>query len=329
MALTARLVAFVVALVVAIAVVGFLSATSSAAGPPRLTSSFYLRGSKRFGVEFRAVPDGRGGAAKVTAEATKERYKDELLSVAYSGRGKLLPGGGFEAKLPGLGRVAVKFHQRHVHRVDFTDNEGCVERITTIRDGTFVGTAAFHGPGGFTSAKASRAVGQIRETRNRRCEEKVKPTPSPSGEGAPPAEVPPQLRSASIYASGQSGGGAVTFETSGPRELLPGIGSGLPTVDFEATDLTHFRGMRVFARDYVDSAHSEYLSVPTPAGTLTEATTTPPPPFSGAGLFRLEPSGAPSWTGDLAADFPGVGKVRLAGSGFTARLCEDLRCVGE
>jgi hypothetical protein len=327
MELRVRVIACVVALLAAIAVAAVLAATSSAAGPPRLDSSFYLRGSNRFGVEFRAVPVGHGGAAKVTVEATKERYKDELLSVAYSRRGRLLAGGGFEAKLPGLGRVAVRFHQRKVHKIDFTDNEGCVERITTIRDGTFVGTAAFHGPGGFTTAKASRAVGQIRETRNRRCEEKAKPTPKPSTEGAPPAEMPPQLRSASIYASGKSGGDAITFETSGPREVEGGTGSGLPTVDFEATDLTHFHGMRAFARDYVDSAHSEYLSVPTPAGTLTEATTTPPPPFSGAGDFRLEGTTG-AWSGDLAATFPGLGKVRLTGGGITAKLCEDTTCVG-
>jgi hypothetical protein len=291
--------------------------------PPHTTSSFSLRASNRYYVEFEAVPEGRRGGAKVTVEASYLRYKDELLSVTYTTRGRFFKDGGFEAKLPGLGRVAVHFKQTKSHKSSFAGPTGCTREVNTLHRGSFVGFVAFHGKGGFTVAKARRAEGRILETNREVCQVSTGPEP----EEPPAPEVPVQDRTASIFASGQSGPAAVTFETAGPRQPDGATGSGLPTIEFEATYRSKFRGMGVSARAYVDSAHSNFLSVPTPIGTLTDATVTPPLPFSGVGVFHLETPTTASWSGELAVTFPGIGDIALTGPGITARLCEEMTCT--
>jgi hypothetical protein len=291
--------------------------------PPRTTSSFSLPAGNRYYVEFQAVPEGRRGAAKVTVEVSHERYKDELVSVTYTTRGRFFDDGGFEAKLPGLGRVAVHFRQAKSHTFSFEGPSGCTQDVYTVHRGFFVGSVGFHGKGGFAVAKSRRAEGRILETSREVCHVSTVPEP----EEPPAAEVPVQFRQASIFASGQSGRAAVTFETSGPRQDQGISVSGLPTIVLEATYRSELRGMDVSARVYVDSDDSRFLSVPTPIGTLTDATVSPPSPFSGTGIFHLETPTTASWTGELAVALPGIGDVPLTGPAITARLCEDATCT--
>jgi hypothetical protein len=301
-----------------------LAATRTEVTPAHTSSSFFLRASNRYYLEFEAVPEGRAGAAEVTVGASYERYKDELLSVTYSSRGRIFGDGGFEAKFPGIGRVRVRFKEETAHKVRYEGGTGCGDEVITTRRGVFVGFAGFHGKAGFTTAMARRGDGQIRETARQVCHRPV----APEVEEAPTPEVPPPTRSATIFASGKSGPAAVTFSSAGARIDEPGgTGSGLPTIDFNATYKSKLRGMGVTARVYVDSAHSNLFSVPTPIGALTDATIEPPKPFSGSGIFHLETPTIASWTGDLAVAMPGVGTVPLAGPGITARLCEASGCV--
>jgi hypothetical protein len=318
----------VLALVAVLALLAAAAPSATAAvktkiEPRHTTSSFSLRASNRYYVEFQAVPEGRRGAAKVTVEVSHERYKDELISVTYTTRGRFFRDGGFEAKLPGLGRVAVHFKQTKSHQFSFAGPTGCTRDVYTVHRGSFVGYAAFHGKGGFTVAKARRAEGRILETSREVCHVSSHPEP----EEPPAPEVPVQFRQASIFASGQSGPAAVTFETSGPRQDQGISVSGLPTIVFEATYRSELRGMGVSARVYVDSDDSRFLSVPTPIGTLTDATVTPPSPFSGTGVFHLETPTTASWSGELAVALPGIGDVPLTGPAITARLCEDSTCT--
>jgi hypothetical protein len=46
-----------------------------------------------------------------------------------------------------------------------------------------------------------------------------------------------------------------------------------------------------------------------------------PSPFAGSALYSSSPGLAPSWTGDLRVDLPGVDGVSLVGAGFRAVLC--------
>jgi hypothetical protein len=53
----------------------------------------------------------------------------------------------------------------------------------------------------------------------------------------------------------------------------------------------------------------------------------PPAPFTGSAEFLRTHESTFTWTGDLAVDFPGLGRVRLAGPRFGARLCTLEGCI--
>jgi hypothetical protein len=265
-------------------------------------------------------------SAKVSAVATSERYKVEMIGVAYSTHGRYAADGGFDAKLRGIGRVAVHFEQTGEHRaIDFAP-EDCSGRAPVVRTGVFRGTIAFRGQRGFTTVRGRSAAGQIRETFRQVCHEEISEPVEPTEPPAPEAPAPDQ--SATVDAGGGGGGTATYFWAAGPRQAEPpgSGGSGIPTVAFEARYASRFHGMTLFAQASVDSG-SNRLSVPTPIGTLTDATVEPPAPFSGSAVFHLESPTAASWTGDLRVGFPGIGKVPLAGPGTTAKLCEGLTCT--
>ncbi len=296
-----------------------LAATKTEVTPAQKSSSFVVRGSNHYYLEFKAVPKG-GGAAEVTVEASFERYKDELRSVTYSTQGRLFGDGGFEAKFPGIGQVAMHFKQEAAQTTPFYAGPHCREGSITNRHGAFVGSVAFHGMAGFTTAKARRADGQIRKVTRLVCHVPV----APASEGTPAPSAPLPTRSATIYASGPSGPATVSFSSAASDIDQPGFGAGgLPTIDFQATYKSELSGMGVSARIYIDNPRSSSFSVPAPEGALTDATITPPKPFSGSGIFHLETPTSASWTGELAVAIPGVGTVPLTGPGITARLCEE------
>jgi hypothetical protein len=58
-----------------------------------------------------------------------------------------------------------------------------------------------------------------------------------------------------------------------------------------------------------------------------EATLTGSSPFSGSSTFQLLSSKKASWTGDLAVELPGLGRVALSGPKFYAGLCEGIKCT--
>jgi hypothetical protein len=50
----------------------------------------------------------------------------------------------------------------------------------------------------------------------------------------------------------------------------------------------------------------------------------PPAPFSGSAHYLRRPNGPDSWRGSLMGPLLGLGRVRLAGPGFVARLVPEL-----
>lgn len=314
------------ALILATVVVLFgLQATGAAATertrtkPPTTTSSFGLRASGRYWVEVTATSNGRRKAPTVTVEAIEERYKVEQVTVAYSTRGRWLDNdGGFAAKLPGLGRIAVRLDETSAYRVGRP--ERCKGPENVVRKGTFHGTISFRGQRGFTTVHGSSAVGQLRETFRLTCHETVY---EPVIE-----EVPPGTYTPYVHAVGSSGGGTASFGVSGPPQSEPPTTSGgIPTVMFEAQYRTRWHGFDVFATTFVDTGSYLY-HVPGWPTTRTDAIAEPPKPFTGKGIFHLESPTASSWSGDLGIDYPGIGHVALTGPSFAAHLCEYLTCYG-
>ncbi len=312
-------------ILIAVGVLFGLQATGAAATertrtkPPTTTSSFGLRASGRYWVEVTATSNGWRKAPTVTVEAVGERYKVEQVTVAYSTRGRWLDNdGGFTAKLPGMGRIAVRLDETSAHLIGRPG--GCKGRETVLRKGTFHGTISFRGQRGFVTVHGSSAPGQIRETFRLTCRETVY---EPAIEEVAPGTYTPTVR-----ATGSSGGGTASFSVAGPPETEPPTTSGgIPTLLFGATYRTRWHGFDVLATTSVATGSYRY-HVPGWPATHTDAIAEPPRPFTGKGIFHLESPTASSWSGELGIDFPGIGHVALSGPSFTAELCEYLTCVG-
>lgn len=294
---------------------GASAATRTRVVPAARTSSFTLRGSGRYYVEVSASGSAHN-PPKVTFEAVEERYKVERVSVAYSTAGRWLGDGGFAAKLPGLGKVAMRFTEERAHNAwDFVC--GGKPAPARLRKGKFSGTVSFRGERGFTMAKATSAQGQVKETKRQTCSETV----SEPGTEEPPAG-PPYVRVA-----GSGSGGTVTFYAAGVAAPQPPASGAMPEDAFEATYAARRHGVGIAASTSVDIGPA-HIYMPGWPGSLTDATVDPPKPFVGKGILHLESPTTSSWTGGLGIVFPGLGHVALTGPGIAAQLCEGLRCSG-
>jgi hypothetical protein len=67
------------------------------------------------------------------------------------------------------------------------------------------------------------------------------------------------------------------------------------------------------------------LLTPNQQEPLAEAVIEPPAPFSGSATFHLEGPKKASWTGNLAVELPGAGKVPLTGDEIYAGACRGQK----
>ncbi|MDX6622347.1 MAG: hypothetical protein QOE75_279 [Solirubrobacterales bacterium] len=268
---------------------------------------FRLQGSHGYGIWVSSASDSR----EVSVAALHPRGTGfAMYLVARRKHGER----GFEAKLPGLGRIAVEFRRRGKAR-ELPGLPGCEGRPGHKERGVFVGTINFHGERGYTEVTATRARGTITRSFRETC--KVE---SDAGEKAEPEELRP---TASLIASEPRAGVAfaATSYDDGPRE-------GAPFVDYWASKFRRGHGLKVIRAVGVELSRPESFAAQH-SGRTASARTEPPAPFGGAADFAIAPGGAVSWSGDLRVTFPGTGPIPLAGERFEAQLCVRRRCAGD
>jgi hypothetical protein len=310
----------------ALAVVSLCGAFASAAtaevthvNKAETRSTFTVGASNKYYLEVTARKFAGEPLATVTVSAIRLRYKVEELAAEYSVHTRLHPDGGFDARFPGLGRVDVSFKGPKLYKHRYPADQYCGSYRESVRDGTFSGTISFHGEGGFTKAKAKRAKGRVRKGTREECHFANYEAP----------EIPAGYRDAVLYASGQSGTDTTSFSAAGPPAEEPevGAGSGIPSVAFYATYLTERRGIQIKGIVSLDTA-SAFFHVPGPAKQLLEATVSPIGPFQGTATYKVDSPTTATWTGDLTAKFPGLGRKPLVLPGMQSHLCEGPVCTG-
>jgi hypothetical protein len=276
---------------------------------PQRWSTFELPASNGYRIRVSAVPGGKKPYPNINIFASKgQRY-----TVAYLARG-ISEDGAIKAKLPGVGRIGVRFEQTGVTREAVADN--CKGRAGLIRHGFFRGTIEIHGEHGYTSVHRDSARGEITQSFRQVCDQ------DGFGGGGPELGKYPQLE----YLSAGRGDGRRALGFSASRfDFGPKFGG--PSTSFSASSSLRRHGLYVVSSAFGESDEPQSFLAPDPGAALEDASVAPPAPFEGSATFHLDSPASSSWAGTLSVELPGVGKVALAGPGFWSALCEETTCT--
>lgn len=275
---------------------------------PRRWSEFTLRGTDGYRISVSAVSASGKRARNVLITASKGQRD----MVQYAARGLSAGDGSIKTKLPGVGRIAVRFNELKVSREAVADN--CEGRADVIRHGVFEGRIELRGEHGYTSVHGRSAPGTIRQSFRQVCDQREPGHRQAGGGNSFHLET---------LLAGREGQRTLSFSVSrfnfGPK-------FGGPSVFFSASSSTQRHGFFVSASVSAEGEPGSFLT-PDPAGALEDASVSPPAPFQGSATFHLDSPTSASWTGTLSVELPGVGDVPLAGTGFWSALCEDATCT--
>lgn len=234
-----------------------------------------------------------------------------------------------KARIGHIGRIDVRFLPESVKKEPPFLSE-CHGPKTVIEQGEFVGSIDIRGERDSTRARARHAVGTITKSPALTCKF------SANGAQREKAAEKKEAESESQPSESESEGIELKATTADGRVSLKGVrvrlrekpGKGFGLISFEATAQWHLGRVKVSSQaTTVFDAGKSFVS-PEPPRPTKEALIRPGRPFKGSATFRRTPSGGVTWTGDLRAELPGLGVVRLAGPGTHAAMCEPAHCMG-
>lgn len=258
-----------------------------------------------------AFPAGHGYRISVEAwdstailDVSRHHRRHAGAFTDYYARARLR-GNRIEAGFGSLGAISMRFEPSgRVSRGP--PQRGCrgPDRTTT-RLGVFVGSFRFRGEDGYVSADVKRVKGDLLSPRFLECASPAIPSHHLSHHPTKPVSI---------------------------TLLEAGFRQGVDAVHFYAD-----RGRDHSARYEVFTEHSEgqlaigrfAFAIASPLTFATDdalsfASVSPPAPFSGTGSLERNPDGSRTWSGSLAASFPGAPDVPLTGSQFKTQLARNL-----
>jgi hypothetical protein len=282
--------------------------------PASVDAEVHLRGTNG----FRFIGFAFGNTAILSASKRVSKFGDESVDYFARGHYPLFHDGLMTMNFGGLGQ----FRARFVAKSTKSRNpaKGCTGDPTTIESGFFLGSFSFHGERGYSSVHSHREPGSVTRLGATRC-----PIPAEftGHEGRQAAGEAKESNAAEFRLLAGDIKAQVVFQAS--REAPPGLEGQSPTsfdVSASGGKVGAFDVSRsAFVFEFPSSAASTF-QVPNLAKPLGEAILEPPAPFSGAATFHLDSPKSASWTGDLAVELPGLGKLPLTGGKIAAGLCQ-------
>lgn len=227
-------------------------------------------------------------------------------STTYVARGTAGPNG-IHANFRQFGRVDVKFHPTaEAARGLPPDCFGGTTGAATV-PGYFTGTVDFRGQGGYTVGHASRVKGEVVLPPTEQCP-LVAGGANPLLED-PSAELPPSKTRMTLAALDKAGTGGLLF-----------VARRAGKAGFYAERFGTVGRIGLLSYDYALAPRSTFTSDPQ----VSFGTVRPPKPFVGSATLSRGPDGKRSWTGDLAATFPGGETVPLTGTEFHTTLSRSF-----
>jgi hypothetical protein len=227
-------------------------------------------------------------------------------STVYVARGTAGPNG-IHADFHQFGRIDVKFHATaEAVRGLPPDCFGGTTGAATI-PGYFTGTVDFHGQGDYTVAHAGRVKGEVVLPPTEQCP-LVAGGANPLVED-PNAELPPAKTRMALSALDKSGTGGLFF-----------VARRAGKTGFYAERFGTVGRIGLLSYDYALGPRSSFTSDPK----VSFGSVHPPKPFVGSATLRRGLHGKRSWTGTLAATFPGGETVPLTGTQFHTTLSRSF-----
>jgi hypothetical protein len=275
-----------------------------------------LRGSHGYSLEV----DVFGRRAEVRVD--KKIGRNGLLSAVYLLHRRLPAGPDIHFSLGKEGFVDLRFVSDRTHEMEYPNCTGGPE---VIEKGHFVGAIRFRGRRDFTHVEAHRAKGTVVRTPPLRCRREKAPSGVTSvsvGTGTP--GVPPDtLEMVAGTADRKLDFSGYRFE-AGPATVPP-------TESFTASISRREPGLTASFFAFVfgggEGESEDGFVSPRPGKPLGAAEIEPPAPFSGSATFALTSPHHAEWSGDLAVELPGYGRVPLTGPKIAAGLCETKACT--
>ena len=227
-------------------------------------------------------------------------------STTYVARGTAGPNG-IHADFHQFGRVNVKFHPTaEAARGLPPDCFGGTTGAATI-PGYFTGTVDFEGQSGYTVGHARRIKGEVVLPPTEQCP-LVAGGANPLLED-PSAELPPSQTRMTLSALNKAGTGGLLF-----------VARRAGKSGFYAERFGTVGRIGLLSYAYALGPRSSFTSDPQ----VSFGTVKPPKPFVGSATLRRGPHGTRTWTGDLAATFPGEETVPLTGAEFHTTLSRSF-----
>jgi hypothetical protein len=252
--------------------------------------------------------------------ATKSTGHHGVLVTTYSLRHRLPVGPNLHFRLGNEGEVDLRFVLDHTVEHAYPECEGGPE-IDEV--GHFVGTLRLRGRGGFTQVDTHRVRGSVTRVHPRTCH-RQKSSGSSFGLIAVSASkgVPPVPKGALELIAGTPDGHlhleALRFEEPASA------GSEFATVE---AWVEHREGGTIVTSSAFGVTFGGGLVSPEPTKPLSAATVSPAAPFSGSATFQMTSPHHGEWSGDLAVELAGYGRVPLTGPKIAAGLCETNACT--
>jgi hypothetical protein len=219
--------------------------------------------------------------------------------------------GGIKVHVPGAGSIDLSFVPGRTQTLPL--EKGCKGTPSTIQHGTFRGKIALTGRQGFTAAHRASAPGKISSDFKQTC----KAVGARQARTSAAEEFSETLL---IVDGAKSKNRVVSFLANRPET------NGKPANPNFTANAGIVHTSYSFFSEVVVAGKQAAFAVPD-LKSLSEATVAPPAPFTGSATFELVSKKASSWTGDLAVDLPGIGKVALTGKGFLSDVCRDEHCT--
>jgi hypothetical protein len=242
----------------------------------------------------------------VTIGVSKGYSQKSGSSTTYVARG-VAGTHGFSADFHQFGRVAVHFHRtsKLVRGLppDCSGGDGGGDTI----QGYFTGTLEFTGEKGYTEVETHRVKGEMVLPQTEQC-------PIVPGGSNPLLEgqgnlLPPAKTRMTLEAIEKAGTGGLVFVAR--REGKTG---------FYAERFGTVGRIGLLSVAYALGPKKSFVSDPQ----VSYGKVAPPKPFFGTATLERGKHGKRTWSGTLAASFPGQGKVSLTGSGFHTTLSRSF-----